>query len=352
MEEEHFELDKTKSINSSSSYQEEKSTQKSDTLRKRMVNTVDVDTDAKQSEDKASDSLRTKHYTWKTCDYWSLPKWRQDNYFILKGYRPSLPSFWACFLSIFRIHTESGNIWTHVFGCVLFLSLFLHVSLSSLPLEDKLVLSPFFIGAILCLGFSSSYHTLMCHSQSVSSMFNHLDYCGITLLIIGSFVPWVYYAFLCDSRLRLLYIAAALALGTVTVVLSLSPRFITPVYRTIRATVFVALGLSGVIPGLHFIVLNGVETLISFAAPLLLSAFLYILGAVFYATRVPERIFPGKCDILFQSHQIFHVLVVVATLIDYFGIIQIATVTQFSRNDPSFCPNKQYENENPIHQYL
>ena len=30
-------------------------------------------------------------------------------------------------------------------------------------------------------------------------------------------------------------------------------------------------------------------------------------GALVYAQRVPERWFPGKFDLFFHSHQIFHV---------------------------------------------
>ena len=45
-----------------------------------------------------------------------LPKWLRDNDFLIKGHRPPLNSFYMCFKSIFRIHTETGNIWTHLLG--------------------------------------------------------------------------------------------------------------------------------------------------------------------------------------------------------------------------------------------
>ena len=45
-----------------------------------------------------------------------LPTWLKDNDCILKGYRPQLGSFTACFKSIFSIHTDTGNIWTHLIG--------------------------------------------------------------------------------------------------------------------------------------------------------------------------------------------------------------------------------------------
>lgn len=54
--------------------------------------------------------------SWKQCHFRNLPRWLQDNDFLHAGHRPPLPSFYACFRSIFRIHTETGNIWTHLLG--------------------------------------------------------------------------------------------------------------------------------------------------------------------------------------------------------------------------------------------
>ena len=63
--------------------------------------------------------------------------------------------------------------------------------------------------------------------------------------------------------------------------------------------VFVALGLSGVIPALHYVITDGFYHAINYAALgwLSLMAVLYIFGAFIYAIRIPERIFPGKFDI-------------------------------------------------------
>jgi adiponectin receptor len=36
----------------------------------------------------------------------------------------------------------------------------------------------------------------------------------------------------------------------------------------------------------------------------LIMGLLYLTGALLYATRIPERFLPGKCDIWFQSHQV------------------------------------------------
>lgn len=53
---------------------------------------------------------------WRVIPHDVLPDWLKDNDYLLHGHRPPMPSFRACFKSIFRIHTETGNIWTHLLG--------------------------------------------------------------------------------------------------------------------------------------------------------------------------------------------------------------------------------------------
>ena len=132
--------------------------------------------------------------SWKVCHFQALPHWLQDNDYLHWGHRPPLPSFSACFQSIFRIHTETGNIWTHLIGCLLFVLLAVYTLVwSELTTEERWVFAAFFAGAILCLGFSCTFHTVHCHSECVGKLFSKLDYVGIAMLIMGSFVPWLYY---------------------------------------------------------------------------------------------------------------------------------------------------------------
>lgn len=53
---------------------------------------------------------------WNVVHHHTLPDWLKDNDFLLRGHRTPTNSFVACFKSIFRIHTETGNIWTHLLG--------------------------------------------------------------------------------------------------------------------------------------------------------------------------------------------------------------------------------------------
>lgn len=266
---------------------------------------------------------------WNVAHHHTLPDWLKDNDFLLRGHRVPTNSFLACFKSIFRIHTETGNIWTHLLGMIAFLgiaSYFLSRPSIEIQWQEKAVFSAFFMGAILCMTFSWVFHTVYCHSERVGRFFNKLDYCGIALLTIGSFVPWLYYSFYCRLEPKVTYLALIIFLGTICIVVSMWDKFAQPQYRPLRAGVFVALGLSGVVPAMHYVITDGFWHAINFAALgwLVLMALLYIVGAVIYAARIPERIFPGKFDIWFQSHQIFHVFVLAGAFVHYHGISEIA----------------------------
>ena len=54
--------------------------------------------------------------SWRVCHFKDLPEFLRDNDFLHNMHRPQLNSFYECIKSILRIHTETGNIWTHLLG--------------------------------------------------------------------------------------------------------------------------------------------------------------------------------------------------------------------------------------------
>jgi len=62
-----------------------------------------------------------------------------------------------------------------------------------------------------------------------------LDYCGIALLTMGSFVPWLYYSFYCRLVPKLVYFIAIFILGTFCIVVSMWDKFAEPRFRPLRA---------------------------------------------------------------------------------------------------------------------
>lgn len=124
------------------------------------------------------------------------------------------------------------------------------------------------------------------------------------MLIMGSFVPWLYYGFYCHYQPKIIYLTVVIVLGFFSIVTSLWDKFSTPQLRPVRAGVFMAFGLSGVIPAIHYVLMEGWFNDISRASLgwLILMGLLYILGAMFYALRIPERWFPGKFDLWVSQH--------------------------------------------------
>ncbi|CAI0393438.1 unnamed protein product [Linum tenue] len=360
-----------------------------------------------------------KKVKYQLVDYHALPGYMKDNEYIHRYYRAEWP-ITQLLLSVFRIHNETLNIWTHLMGFFLFLFLTIYTAkkapemvdlnslqrlpellrsssgelykeligcLSSFPnmhdlhrLREDLQASftnlslvevlnnclpkrvlqlhrsndsileqgsgkeeeslsnlllgpllspqpaitrwPFYIfmgGAMFCLLSSSICHLFSCHSQRMSYIVHRVDYTGIALLIATSFYPPVYYSFMCSPFFCNLYLGAITVMGIVTMIFSLLPTFQRPEFRSFRASLFFGMGVSGVVPILHKLILYGThhpEALQTTVYEVLMGV-LYGLGALIYATRVPERWKPGCFDLAGQSHQLFHVLVVAAAFTHY-----------------------------------
>lgn len=146
-----------------------------------------------------------------------LPEWRRDNAFIITGYRQTSNSYYRSFLSLFTLHNESVNIWTHLLGSIVFtvlglVALYLAETIivpryASATQTDVVVFACFFAGAFTCLGMSATFHALCNHSPEVAKWGNKLDYSGIVFLIVGSYVPALYYGFYCLPRLMEVYLS-------------------------------------------------------------------------------------------------------------------------------------------------
>ncbi|KAK6211977.1 hypothetical protein LQW54_005504 [Pestalotiopsis sp. IQ-011] len=261
--------------------------------------------------------------------YEEIPEWYQDNPWIRHGYRPVSNSARSCLRSWARLHNELVNIHSHLFAAVAFLFAEayilepLHRKYSYVSGGDYAVLGIFLLAATVCFGLSATYHTLISHSQKVESIWLRLDFVGIIFLIVGSFIPGIYVGFWCEQFERTIYFGMTGGLGAISIVVMLHPKFQGLKWRTFRLLTLICTGLSGVAPVAHGIYKFGFNQMaLQSGLPYYLAeGGLFLLGAVIYATRFPERIKPGRFDIWGSSHQIFHILVVFATIVHLVGVL-------------------------------
>lgn len=173
----------------------------------------------------------------------------------------------------------------------------------------------FLSGAMCCLICSSLSHLFACHSRRFNFFFWRLDYTGISIMIVSSFFAPIYYAFFCNPKARFCYLTSISVLGVLAVITLLSPAFSAPRFRLFRACLFLTMGISGFVPAGHALALHWGNPQIFVAIGYeFATAILYVTGAAFYISRMPERWKPGAFDIAGHSHQIFHVFVVLGAL--------------------------------------
>ncbi|KAI8098179.1 hemolysin-III related-domain-containing protein [Gilbertella persicaria] len=252
-----------------------------------------------------------------------LPKDRQENQYVLSGYR-FYRSTKECLKSLFKLHNETMNIWSHLLGFFFFMYLSVHVFQRKFPdasNQDLLVFMAFCLASLTCLLCSSIYHTFICHSAyHVKSFTATLDYIGITFLITASISIVVHFGFYCDPIPRNRYMIFSCLIGSIGVILPFFRFFDTRRYRPLRIGLFVAMAFSSVVPLLHMTTVKGTTNTAVFLKPALLGAVMYICGVTVYGKRFPEKFFPGKFDAAgMTSHAIWHVFVCLGIFFHYIG---------------------------------
>lgn len=136
-----------------------------------------------------------------------IPEWYGYNPFIHSGYRPIFAAYAPCLRSVLHLHNQTANIITHLVpGAVaLVFNLVLHSFFARWYPDasgtDRAVFHVYLTACSLCFGVSAAYHTLLCHSRDWADQWVRIDYVGISVLILGSFVPGLYMGFYCEPWL-------------------------------------------------------------------------------------------------------------------------------------------------------
>ena len=189
--------------------------------------------------------------------------------------------------------------------------------------SQSLCLNIFIVCMMLCYFFSSIMHLIYpkCEKTCLNTQF--LDYTGINLMIAGTFSSFIYYAFYCNVVVQKIYYSLILTLALIIVPISRLNIFSTNKYRWIRTSIFIIYGSSFIAPIIHRLSVTEINDQYFYLELnyFLGAGFMYIIGIFFYITRLPEKKFPGKFDLIGSSHQIFHIFVLIAGLITLIGCV-------------------------------
>ena len=144
-------------------------------------------------------------------------EWQKDNEFILSSYRKASYSLDRSLKSIWSIHNETVNIWSHLLGAGAWLFLLIQVLLSvdwfqrqreglaAPPTGDLVALALYYAGVVMTFASSTLFHTFANHSAELHERGNALDHLGIVVVMWASSVCSDYFGFYHEPWLRNVY---------------------------------------------------------------------------------------------------------------------------------------------------
>jgi adiponectin receptor len=190
---------------------------------------------------------------------------------------------------------------------------------------DIVAVGVYYLCVVVCFVLSTIFHTFSDHSADMHRFGNELDHLGIVLVMWGTGVSGVHFAFYCHAEMQAVYHAALTATAIGCGVFTLRPKFRQPTYRTMRFLMYCFLGSSLFAPVVHGWFRFGLAALDDMMG---LKSFLGLAainfsGAAIYAARIPERWFPGTFDLFGQSHNLMHFLVFTGALVRLGGLLEV-----------------------------
>ena len=270
----------------------------------------------------------------------SIPGWAKKDY-IIYGYR-SKKNIGECLFSIFKIHNETINIWSHLISLITFIYILWYdvinykkcniANITDIPgitdignvnnaidilqsdnilYYNYIILLLYDLISIITFGISTIYHTFIPNDYYNYIILLKLDLLTIILIICSSNFIIMYYWFWCISNYLNMYIIASCIylFGGIILLCYLD---IIKKYNYIL--IYFSSYNLGIIIGYIYINYNYKENVnkyivYNFAGPLTI----YMIGFIIYSAKIPEKVLYNYTDYIGNSHQIWHILSFVAS---------------------------------------
>ncbi|CAH1259016.1 PAQR8 [Branchiostoma lanceolatum] len=237
--------------------------------------------------------------------------------FVLTGYRPPHRPWRYYLMSIFSLHNETLNVWTHLITCIYVLYM-LNTYCGEVDYTDGVSGKLFLFYGIsnFTLHFLSSCAHLLCsRSVAASHIAFSFDYMGIAFYLFNGSLSQCY----TSSEPSFAYVVhpwypwMAILLSCLYMVASAHShvryRMGDPKRALIQVCSFGTTYLLGTLPLIHRILSDVYNESVDDVTWMhVRHILLLVVSGFFYASEAPQRYFPGMCDVIGHGHQIFHVV--------------------------------------------
>jgi len=247
--------------------------------------------------------------------------------YITHGYRPRLTVL-GCLRSLFTIHNETFNIWSHLLGSLYMYYLTKNRWKSSATAHAGLRrLPPLLVGTTgtILFGTSAFAHTMCCHGKRTCSTCFAVDKSLIAFFLCGCALSSSLVMFRRPTQMLTRNIFMSVAMSTSTVgALQISDLF-GESSKTFKVIILSALAATGLIPPLiEFAITRRSDVRHLIATRASLACILSIVGATCYTKYFPEKYWPDKFNYIGSSHGIMHVLVLCSAHVAFHGFSDAA----------------------------
>ena len=243
--------------------------------------------------------------------------------FIQSHYRHLHKPYIFYLRSIFSLHNQTCNIWSHLVPSILVFSRAIYIAINYDLMNDITLwpLSATYMGTLSTLLLSVTAHTFGSRSSLDNLYFFQLDYIGIAIYLqaIGTGMHFLtstsdYHQVFGTAPLYVGWVSAAVM---TVVICSVIPRINNHIYKQLLLLFFVSMTmLLNTFPGMYrmYNYTEDAQNLLIIASHLTVLV-LMLTSAVFYGSHFPERCCPGRVDIFGQSHTIFHIILFIGQFV-------------------------------------
>ncbi|CAH1775362.1 unnamed protein product [Owenia fusiformis] len=235
------------------------------------------------------------------------------------------------FLSIFQVHNEVMNVWTHLIAAIVMISKIWKYS-HEVDFVNDAYTWPFLAGLIcgsLLYVCSSGAHCFQSKSELVHYVAFMVDYAGIGLYGLGSVI--VHYQYCSEDSLyellKNVYLPVGCLLGfCICLCCTISKIYYTRPYPFTRkmwqmtpvGCIYIWLNM----PIVHkvyncYMYEHGCGESFTYHIHQILW---FLASAIFFASSYPQKFNPGMCDFIGHSHQLFHICIMICTSIQMDGV--------------------------------